>query len=130
MATRTLNAQSEHDAIIAAIAGIYQRNGFEVWTNPGSSQNQRFNGMYPDVIVKLKNQNSYYILEVETGDSVNDSEVQQWTTYRTLFNFTLVVPAQALATAETLVSTHGAPMMRFATYVLNMGGTATFSSLP
>jgi hypothetical protein len=112
MAKRPLQAQMEHDSVIADRAGLWEGDNrcSKTWTNPDGEQNASYelNGkkLYPDIIVKLEDQNGIKIVleEVETADSVNQSEVQQWKDYAVLKKgfFNLLVPADEITEAKKL----------------------------
>jgi len=118
MAIRAPFKQSEHDTIVRASAATYTNsltNGYQVATNPDGEHN-RFVGpatspKYPDVVVwKPSALNStsgtaHIIEEIETEDSVNREEAEQWREYASLGveKFILVVPQSKAHEAYQLV---------------------------
>lgn len=121
MAIRNFNNQNEHDSVIQAAFSNLDKTNYNVYTNPNQQKNTHINGNYPDIIITLKNDNHVkFIIEVETADSVNNSEVNQWGKYSKLGGiFYLLVPYSCRQTAEKLVRMNGIKA-RFGTYrVLN-----------
>jgi hypothetical protein len=112
MAKRPPAAQSEHDRVIAAREAQWReyKPCSQTWTNPDGEQNAKCkpNGaeQYPDIIVKLRDDKGirYGLEEVETADSVSDSEVRQWRDYAALKMafLNLVVPADKVSDAKRL----------------------------
>lgn len=106
MAVRTSTGQSEHDAVVSASAKTYwemQEKGYKVSINRGSEKNQYVgpdsNPRYPDIVVWMpeytgaKGGRAAIIEEVETTDSITDSEAAQWKDYGSLgVKFLLIVP--------------------------------------
>jgi len=114
---KRISSQSEHDRVTEASAGTYSQltqQGYKVTTNPGNQQN-RFVGspehLFPDVIVWKPDQNdpnkgqAIIIEEIETSESVNQNEVEQWRKYAALgvSKFILIVPASYASEAHRLV---------------------------
>lgn len=130
MLYRTATEQTTHDSIIEGLAEIYIRNDFRVWTNPNQQKNKDFSGVYPDVIVKLQDDDSYWIFEVETDASINDNEAEQWKDYGQRFKFLLTVPVKTKATAEEIVTRKQVKNVFFITYKQNPNGTISFTGLP
>jgi hypothetical protein len=125
---RSHTTQSEHDEVVAGIAGIYVQRGFRAWANPGQEHNQPYANVYPDVIVGL--QDGPRILEVETEDSVNEAEASQWQEYGALFRFGLVVPAACRILARMLLDARALGGVGVIPYVRNPDGTFTLHGLP
>ncbi len=133
MAYRTQTKQSEHDAAVEAARQIYQDHGKHAWTNPGSEKNKAWGGRYIDVIaVEKVSDTSAWVIEVETADSVSDSEAQgQWKDYDSVFeHWHLAVPTEAEAAAENLLRKHGISHCTVITWRRNSNGTHTFWGLP
>lgn len=111
MTTRTTSAQTLHDKVIAQRETAW-RNDSRVdtlYTNPGQTKGAHYTvkgrKVYPDLIVHLTDKNQWVIEEVETADSVNESELQQWKTYAQIdaSGFNLIVPTEAAEKARSLV---------------------------
>jgi hypothetical protein len=112
MAKRPPQAQSQHDSVIATRARLWKGDSrcSQSWTNSDDEQNGGYelNGkkLYPDIIVKLADEKGtrYGLEEVETADSVNANEVQQWRDYAALGKafFNLLVPADEITEAKKL----------------------------
>jgi hypothetical protein len=98
MAHRLDQTQIEHDDAIRLIAQTeFDLYGRGIYTNPGPEHNYEVSGVYPDIVLTTKraifSERVILVAEVETFDSVNESEVSQWKTYSQLgCNFVLYVP--------------------------------------
>lgn len=117
MAYRNPGSQSEHDRVIAASARTYwkmEQQGYQVSTNPGPQKNCAVGGtraLYPDVVVvKPETPGSsrgtaVIIEEVETADSVTETEAKQWQNFASLGigTFRLIVPTTSTREALALV---------------------------
>ncbi len=122
MAIRTTLDRSEHDRIVSASAATYgelQSKGYKVSINPGGEKNQfvglESNPRYPDVVVWMPDSfgstkgKAAIVEEIETADSVNDLEAEQWKDYGSLgIKFLLVVPKGYCEEALRLISKYGA----------------------
>ncbi|MBK7390011.1 MAG: hypothetical protein IPI23_13360 [Bacteroidetes bacterium] len=92
-----------------------------VYTNPNQQKNTSVKGHYPDLIITPVNDNTVkFTIEVETGDSVNNAEVNQWRTYSKLGTFYLLVPFASKTMAELLCRQNGIKV-RFGTYRIQNG---------
>lgn len=114
--------RSEHDRIVRASATTYGdmvSKGYKVSINPGGEKNQfvgpEFNPCYPDVVVWIPDSfgstkgKAAIIEEIETADSVNDLEAEQWKDYGSLgVKFLLVVPNGYCQSALRLINKNGA----------------------
>ena len=134
MAIRQTTKQSEHDAAVSAAKQILENKGRYVWVNPGSQKNKAWNGRYIDVIAaeSLK-ATSAWVIEVETVDSVSDSEArEQWKDYDRAYQtrWYLAVPSALKDRAEQLIDKHGISNCRVITWVRNANGLHTFWGLP
>ena len=133
MATRSSNRQSGHDAAVYAAASIYRDNGKFCWINPGSEKNQSWSGYYIDVIAaENQNSDSAWVIEIETEDSVSDSEAKnQWVNYaKNYSNWCLAVPVKSKDDASALLSKNNIDNCTIITWRLNDDGTYTFWGLP
>ena len=67
----------------AGVIVVYQQKGKYAWINPGSEKNKAWNSRYIDVIVaESPDATRAWVIEVETDDSVSDSEARdQWQDY-------------------------------------------------
>jgi hypothetical protein len=117
MGTRYINSQTEHDKVVEASASTYSQltqQGYQVTTNPGNQHN-RYVGvdpqLFPDVIVWKPDQTNpnkgqaIIIEEIETSETVNQNEVDQWRGFAALgvSKFILIVPANNASEAHRLV---------------------------
>lgn len=85
--SRTAADQSKHDYLVRALASIYESEHHNVRTNPGRERNEEFHGVYLDVVVGIYNEfERYWLFEVETEESVNDAEAEQWKSIRNSSN--------------------------------------------
>lgn len=137
MAIRATLDRSEHDRIVrvsAATYGEWISKGYKVSINPGGEKNQfvgpEFNPRYPDVVVWMPDSfgstkgRAAIIEEIETVDSVNDSEAEQWKDYGSLgIKFLLVVPNGYCEEALRLISKYGANVSEVWYYYYEYGNT-------
>ena len=100
---------SDHDAVIEAIRRQYaQDSRYDCVTNPGGQHNEAVGTNYPDVIAKIRGTNRFYLVEVETSDSVSPAEVRQWKDYSAAGGtWYLAVPAGWEARAQQLLDANG-----------------------
>ena len=134
MAHRLIARQSEHDAAVLAAKEIYEGKGKCVWINPGSQKNKAWNGRYIDVIVA----ESFYatnawVIEVETTDSVSDSEARgQWQDYDKVYQqiWFLAVPTESKDVAEQLIRRYGISHCSVITWTRDTNGLHTYWGLP
>jgi hypothetical protein len=114
--------QNEHDNVIQAAYNNLDKVNYRVYTNPNQQKNTSINGHYPDIIITAANENTAkFVIEVETSESVNNIEVQQWKTYSHLGGtFYLLVPYSSKALAELLCLQNGIKA-RFGTYRIQNG---------
>jgi hypothetical protein len=122
MANRIPNIQNEHDNVIQAAFNNLDKVNHKVYINPNQQKNTSINGSYPDLIITPINDNSVkFIIEVETADSINNGEVQQWKTYSHLGGiFYLLVPYASKNLAELLCHQNSIKA-RFGTYRIQNG---------
>lgn len=137
MAKRKLT-QSEHDVVVRASAATYsdlEKQGNKVTTNPNGQQNQKVGeDNYPDVIVwkpSEENPNSgtaIVIEEIETEESVTESESIQWKKYAELgvSVFRLIVPLSKTQDAYTLIVTKKIKVSEIWSYEIKDDGRVTF----
>ena len=99
MARRTSPTQGQHDAAVAALAGLWTKPGQHITTNPAGERNRWVGSSdcFPDVVA-WSHQNgrdqAHWIVEVETADSVDDNEAKQWAAYaNTGVPLSLAVPS-------------------------------------
>ncbi len=74
---RSKDEQFLHDWVIQKIKQKYSRLYKEVHTNPGEEKNFEFKGCYPDVVFVNYGQ-TVLIAEVETQETINEEEVEEW----------------------------------------------------
>lgn len=122
MANRHYHIQNEHDNVIQAAFDNLDKKNHTVYTNPNQQKNTSINGKYPDLIITPINDNTVkFTIEVETADSVNNSEVNQWRTYSQLGGtFYLLIPFASKRMAELLCRQNGIKA-RFGTYRFQNG---------
>jgi hypothetical protein len=104
MTTRHKDYQAVHDTIIQEAFNNLDKVNHDVYINPGTQNATSVNSLYPDIIITSKgDKNVKFIIEVETQDSINLNEVEQWKQYSQLGGiFYLLVPRDMKATAEIL----------------------------
>lgn len=125
MANRFPTNQSEHDNVIQAAYNGLDKVNHDVYINPRHSNRTSVAGFYPDIIITNKGDNNVkFIIEVETADSINQSEVQQWINFSTKISgtFYLLVPYEHKNKAEVLCRQNGVKA-RFGTYRKDVWGT-------
>ncbi len=122
MATRQFLAQHEHDSVIQSAFNNLDKTNFKVYINPNQQQNASIKGYYPDIIITPINDTTVkFVIEVETADSINTTEVQQWRNYSQLGGtFYLLVPSAYKNHAE-LVCRQNNIKARFGTYRVQNG---------
>ena len=140
MSTRVV--QSEHDAVVRASANTYSSKlaaGCRVSINPGCEHNFHLgpesNPRYPDVVVwrptfpGANGGTVEVIEEIETAESVTETEADQWADYGTLFLgvFYLIVPRGSERQAASIIRRKRARVSQIWTYV-TFGGNVTFES--
>jgi len=76
-ASRDTDEQFLHDWVIRKIKEKYGRLYKEVHINPGDEKNYEFKGKYPDAVFVNYGQ-VVMIVEVETAETVNEGEAEQW----------------------------------------------------
>ena len=105
-----------------------------MWVNPGSERNKDWNGCYIDVIVgNSADPDKAMVIEVETDESVSDSEArEQWKDYDATFQtrWRLAVPVKSKDRADQLIKKHGIAHCTTITWEPNSDGTYTFQGLP
>ncbi len=126
MANRYPNEQSEHDKVIEYAYSHLNKTTHDVYINPGSYKNTSVNGLYPDIIITAKGDKVVkFIIEVETVNSINQNEVNQWRSYIKLGGtFYLLVPKDSKHKAELLCRQNNLKA-RFGTYTKDAWGNIT-----
>ncbi len=126
MANRYPNEQAEHDRVIDFAQSHLDKVNHDVYTNPGSYKNTSVNGLNPDIIITAKGDSAVkFIIEVETADSINQNEVQQWIDYINLGgSFYLLVPQDFKLKVELLCRQNNLKA-RFGTYAKDALGNIT-----
>lgn len=107
-----------HDRVIEKIQKVLNQQNYDIYTNPGQEKNVSIGDNYPDIIMTEKNKDIVkFILEVETEESINIIEANQWKKYSDEINatFYIVVPEHDLSKAQRLCQQVGINA-RFATY--------------
>lgn len=125
---RNNTKQTEHDKVVTASAATWQNKpGRVVHTNPGGDKNFSVNGdNYPDVVV-VDNQNQLLAVEeIETEESVNQNEAEQWEKYSGFgVRLNLVVPESHVSEAQRLTSSISSVIVQG--YRIGPGGQVIFS---
>jgi len=121
MATRPTESQTLHDKIIQQAYDNLDKVGHDVYVNAGQQNNTNVGGEYPDIIITTKDDKAVkFIIEVETSDSINQSEaVTQWTKYSKLGGvFYLLLPKESRNLAEQICIQNNIKA-RYGTYSLD-----------
>lgn len=66
-----------HDWVIRNLTNKYSKLYTEINVNPGDEKNFEFNGKYPDAVFVNYGQ-VMQIVEVETGETVNEARIDYW----------------------------------------------------
>lgn len=134
MATRSGNRQSDHDRAVQAAEQIYRQNGKYAWINPDGERNKSWCNRYIDVVAAEKpDANTAWVIEIETEDSVSESEAKsQWEDYDLAYtgHWFLAIPVASKDRASTLLQNHGIVHCSVITWKSNQDGTHTFWGLP
>jgi hypothetical protein len=134
MANRVRGQQLQHDAAVYAAKQIYEQHGKHAWVNPGAEKNKAWSGKYIDVIaVNNVSADRAWVIEVETEDSVSDSEAKdQWKDYDSVFTtrWYLAVPLGSEIVAKNLLQKHGISHCTVITWQENPNGTQASWGLP
>jgi metallophosphoesterase superfamily enzyme len=110
MAQRQDDEQLEHDLVIQAAAEQFAGSAkYLIHTNPGTEKNSAVGHQHPDIIVTERGSSKVrFIIEVETINSVDASEVNHWRTLSGLGPpLYLVTPHLAMPVAQRLCSGAG-----------------------
>jgi len=104
---RSKDEQFLHDWVIKKIDEKYNRLYSEVNINPGDEKNYDLQGEYPDAILVNHGQ-VVGVIEVETRDTINAENIEQWKKYSELgTKLTLVVPKEDQNKARDLIWKNG-----------------------
>lgn len=117
MGTRTTNGQNLHDLVIQTAYNLLDKVEHDVYINPNQQKNTHIRNNYPDIIITDKgSKTAKFIIEVETADSVNLNETEQWKAYSNLGGtFYLLIPIASKVQAELLCQQQGIKA-RFGTF--------------
>lgn len=129
MATRTAANQALHDRVIQMASNNLDKINHNVYTNIGEQRITKVGEEYPDIIITKKNESAVnFIIEVETSDSIIQSEaVSQWNAYSKLGGtFYLLVPKDSRNLAEQICLQHNIKA-RFGTYSEDTTGSLQIS---
>jgi hypothetical protein len=132
MAKRISNKQSEHDAAVNAAGRIYRDKSKPACLNPNGEKNKSWCNFYIDVIVEIPGEDKAWVTEIETDDSVCETEAKgQWKDYDKAYShWHLAVPSGKEANAKALLSEHSITNCSVITWKRNNDGTHTFWGLP
>ncbi len=122
MAKRSEEAQREHDLIVNnSLKSWIDRGDVKAFANPGDEHNFSVAGIYyPDIVVLDPNNNFYLIEEVETEDTVNEQELEEWKQFAGFgVTLNLIVPENKREDAQNLVKEIS--NIRVQTYTLKDG---------
>lgn len=91
---RSRDEQFLHDWVIGKIKEKYSRLYKEVHTNLGKEKSFELKGYYPDVVFVNYGQ-TVLVAEVETQETINEAEAEEWKTLSNLgAQLVLVVPKE------------------------------------
>ncbi|HWP93597.1 MAG TPA: hypothetical protein VNN20_15495 [Thermodesulfobacteriota bacterium] len=104
---RSKDEQFLHDWVINKVKEKYSKLYKEVQTNPGEDKNYEFKGSYPDVVFVNYGQ-VVLIAEVETENTINEEEVNEWKELSSLgVQLVLLVPKELQNTARDICWKNG-----------------------
>lgn len=104
---RSKDEQFLHDWVINKVKGKYSKLYKEVQTNPGEEKNFEFKGFYPDVVFVNYGQ-VVLIAEVETENTINEEEVNEWKELSNLgVQLVLLVPKELQNAARDICWKNG-----------------------
>ncbi|MBU0509560.1 hypothetical protein KKH27_12090 [bacterium] len=134
MTVRYTSSQSGHDGAVNAAGQIYREHGKHAWVNPNEEKNKDWCGYFIDVIaVETRSADHAWVIEVETEDSVSESEAkEQWKDYDKVYTgrWYLAVPRASESEANRLIALHNLQHCTVITWERNANGTHTFWGLP
>lgn len=110
MATRQPQIQRLHDKVIEFVRDHLSQTKYDVYINPGSSQNWSVKGEFPDILITSKeNKQIKFVVEIETTDSITPEEARnQWKAYVELPGvFYILVPRESLPLAKQIIAGQG-----------------------
>ena len=125
--------QSEHDKVVRGIKRICESHGLQVSVNLGSQKKKQVCGYYPDVYaVRGPIPAPYWVIEVETAESITDSEAQeQWVKYDRVYPaWWLAVPTACKDDAEALLKKLGITNCNVVTWEMGENDGYIFCTLP
>ncbi len=129
MQGRDEREQTEHDLVVEEAARrLRLGEKFNVLTNPGGEKRVGVKGHHPDIVgMSRKNGNARFVVEVETVNSVTNSEVGQWLDFASIgLPFYLLVPYRLVDSARRLCSAFGV-VCRFGYWHRNEAGRLSIS---
>ncbi|MDD9996102.1 MAG: hypothetical protein OXS35_10235 [Dehalococcoidia bacterium] len=125
---------SKHDEVVYAIKREYESHGLQVSVNAGTQQTKEVSGYFPDVYAAQDiHQAPFWLIEVETADSITDSEAQnQWVDYDRAYHpaWWLAVPSACKEDTEELLDKHGIFNCTVVAWEMGEDGAYTFCTLP
>ncbi len=138
MANRTPENASLHDNVVMGISRKrFDDIKYDVYTNPNGEKNAyvgpESDPLYPDIVVLEKGygqRNAISIGEVETADSINEEEANQWSEYAaTKIPFYLYVPAGHAEETRNLLNTNSIEISGLRTYRYEESGELTITNI-
>jgi len=104
---RSKDEQFLHDWVISKVKEKYSKLYKEVQTNPGEDKSFEFKGSYPDVVFVNYGQ-VVLIAEVETENTINEEEVNEWKELSNLgVQLVLLVPKELQNAARDICWKNG-----------------------
>lgn len=102
MEKRNKEEQTIHDWLIKEVKESLLKRYKKVYINPSDEKNKEVNGFFPDVVVESHGV-VVEIYEIETENTVNDEEADEWMKLSKLpAKLTILVPASRLKKAREI----------------------------
>jgi hypothetical protein len=121
-----------HDWVLEkTVQEFYSSDGKIVHKNPNQQKNADIDGFYPDIIVCDKNGNVKTIDEIETEESITDSETEQWKNFSRLDvgHFSLTVPEEKVNELLQLLAKHSISVSSVWAYTIGLNNAISFTKV-
>lgn len=122
----------EHDFVLEKTAEkFYSNSKYIVYKNPNQQKNASVGGLYPDIVVCDGVGNTKIIDEIETKESVTDSEAEQWKNFSRLNvdHFSLTIPYSEVDGLFYLLDKHSISVDSVWAYVVESSGIISFTKV-
>ena len=123
---------SLHDWVLEKTAqNFYNKDGQVIHKNPNQQKNADIDGLYPDIIVSDGSWHVKIIDEIETKESITDSEAEQWKNFSKLNvgHFSLTVPQEKANELLQLLAKHSISVSSVWAYTIGLNNTISFTKV-